>query len=144
MRLGVHQGCATCDAWFWLSPSCYNKQLQLYCYCNFSIIRIHVMVREKLTSPFLFVQSWFFWGGVLSAFAFAYLSSFFGKALLLLSPILRPQELFCWLGLYAVLSFVPLPSLPKSVFFQTDISSATIHVFLEQTISLLVRMQSFP
>lgn len=92
-----------------------------------------------------FVCLGFFLGGgreLLSAFAFAYLFSFFGKALLLLSLILRPQELFCWLGLYAVLSFDPLPSLAKSVLFQTDISSATIHLFLNQQFPCWLRIQS--
>lgn len=41
----------------------------------------------------------------------------------------KKKKLFRWLGLYTFLSLALLPSLPKSVFFQADISSAAIRVF---------------
>lgn len=70
------------------------------CYSNSKIIGIHFMASKKPASPISFVVG--------------HTKKYF---------------LFRWLGLYTLLSPALLPSLPKSVFFQADISSAAIHVF---------------
>lgn len=50
MRLGVHHSSPSCDALFWLSPSCCN--IWPYCYSNLNITQTSVMAKEKLTSSF--------------------------------------------------------------------------------------------
>lgn len=71
------------------------------CYSNSKIIGIHFMVSKKPASPISFV----------------------------VGHKKKKKKLFRWLGLYTFLSLALLPSLPKSVFFQADISSAAIRVF---------------